>query len=300
MLGRKINGMNSINSRIACYRRPDPSTGQIHRQKPRAGHERKSIGEIEYTLDPAFFFHAEKYRGFNEDVRLAIMEASSLDQARALLDQHPLNGAQVERWRDVSARVLRCAIWFALTQHTGRALGMSPDRFDQLDVLAANREVQERLQSPTRLVIAGSRELAARTAAYALIDWFVENRELGGHGVSGTVDEVVSGNANGADAIGEEWAMGRYIPVAHFPARWELGNGAGYARNELMEKAGTHLLAFHLHQSNGTANMIDCFVLAKKPHWKFTENDVNRMREILAERTAAQTLAEASNLTPKI
>lgn len=286
---------------IACYRRPDPETGQIHRRKPKAG-DSAAVGEIEYTNDPAIFFHSEKYRGFDEPIRIKILGAQSLEAANSTLAQHPLTAEQTQRWVQVRERVLRCAVWFTATQVSSRLSDIKKESFDGLDVAAAIHVVQERLKAPTRLVIAGSRDLTARAPAYALIDWFVENRDLGasGHGVSGDVDEVISGNANGSDSIGEEWAMRAYIPVAHFPASWELGKGAGYARNEEMEKAGTHLLAFHLMNSKGTAHMIDRFVLAKKPHWKFTERDINKMREILADRAAAQATLEDPSFTPDI
>lgn len=293
--------MNVANTLYACYRRPHPDTGHLHRPAPKAGQPESPIGKIEYTREPALFFHAEKYRGAKESARIAIMEADSLSAAEAFLTANPLTAQQLARWEQVRDRALLCAAWFASTQHTGKALGFSPDRFDGLDVLGAMRHVQERLQNPTRLLIAGSREMKARLAGYALIDWFVRNRDLGalGHGVGGIVDEVVSGNANGSDSIGEEWAMQHYIPVAHFPAAWELGNHAGFLRNEEMGKVGTHLLAFHLANSKGTADMISIFVRAKKPYWKFTDADVTKMQRKLAEGHAPAT-PEDSPFSPEI
>jgi hypothetical protein len=287
--------MNSNHSQYACYRRPHPETGHLHRSKDAA---KSPIGKIEYTNDPALFFHAEKYRGSNEALRIAVMEADSLAVASDILSRNPLNALQLERWGEIRERVLLCALWFAITQRTGKALGISAERFDGLDVMAATQRVQERFQNPTRLQIAGSREMTARLAGYALIDWFVENRDLAalGHGIGEHIDEVVSGNANGADSIGEEWAMRRYIPVAHFPAAWELGNHAGFLRNEEMVKVATHLLAFHIGHSKGTANMIDLFVREKKPYWKFTEDDVAKMQR----KIATEKNPEDSSFTPEI
>jgi hypothetical protein len=273
---------------IACYRRPDPETGTIHRPARKPGQPESPIGKIEYTADPALFFHAEKYRGSNEATRIAIMEAPSYAAGEALWSA-PLTEAQRVRWVNISEAVMRCALWFALSQRPEN-VQFAREHFDGLDVAGAQRAIQQQLRSsPTRLVIAGSREMTARIAGYALIDWFVENRDLtaSGHGITDSVHEVVSGNANGADSIGEEWAMRDYKPVAHFPADWDrLGKGAGFARNEVMERVGTHLLAFHLANSKGTANMVDHFVRAKKPYWRFTEKDVNKMRQMLADRPA--------------
>jgi len=279
--------MNPPDSTLyACYRRPDPVTGEIHPPAPREPQGPSStIGLIEYTRDPALFFHAEKYRGISESARLAILGADSPSAAQGVLDAHPLEDGQRARWHRVRDRVLLCAAWIASTQHPKRALAFSRDQFDGLDVQAAMRHVQERLEKPNRLVITGSPTTMARAPGYALIDWFVQNRDLAasGHGVGGTVDEVLSGNANGGDSIGEEWAMRSYIPVSHFPARdgGLAGNGSRY---EAMGRIGTHLLAFHLGGSNGTAHMIDIFVRAKKPYWRFSDADVTAMSRKLAEQ----------------
>ncbi len=71
-------------------------------------------------------------------------------------------------------------------------------------------------------------------------------------------DAVISGQARGADSLGEEWAKLRGIKVVHYPANWdEYGKSAGYRRNEEMAKEATHLIAFHDGESRGTQHMID-------------------------------------------
>jgi len=281
--------MTDAHIQFACYRRAHPQTGHIHSSPPKAG-QQEGVGQIERTRDPSFFFHAEKYRGSRESVRIAIMDCERFADVELVLTQHPLNTQELSRWTAVRELAMRCAVWFGLTQHPASTT-LDPNRFDGLDVTAAAAAIRVRLQRPARLVIAGSRELKARLAGYALIDWFVTNRDLStlGHGLSdGIVDEVVSGNANGADAVGEEWAMKRYVPVQHFPAAWELGKHAGFQRNEEMAKVGTHLLAFHLQNSKGTAHIIDMFVRAKKPYWRFDDADVSKMQRQITEGVARE------------
>jgi len=280
----------------ACYRRPDPVTGEIHRKAPEPGDTSSTIGLIEHTRDPALFFHAEKYRGISEDVRQAIMAADSLSAAQPILSAHPLQGPQRDRWAGVRDRVLHCACWFASTQHTDCAADLSPERFDGLDAQAAAHHVRQRLTRPTRLVIAGSRTMTHRRAGYALIDWFVSNFEFAslGRDVDGAIDEVISGNANGGDSIGEEWAMRHYIPVAHFPADWaRFGKRAGYKRNQAMAERGTHLLAFHLDGSKGTGHMLDTMLRAKKNRYCFENADVEKMKTLLLSRGLKSTAPES-------
>lgn len=75
--------------------------------------------------------------------------------------------------------------------------------------------------------------------------------------------KIVSGTANGADKLGEEFAKRNNLKVAHFPAKWnEYGKKAGYMRNREMAKYAIQdgckgiLLAFWDGKSKGTESMI--------------------------------------------
>ncbi len=71
-------------------------------------------------------------------------------------------------------------------------------------------------------------------------------------------DEIVCGEANGADRLGKLWAQGRSIKVASFPADWSAhGRGAGHIRNREMAEYSDALLAFWDGESKGTENMIE-------------------------------------------
>lgn len=74
--------------------------------------------------------------------------------------------------------------------------------------------------------------------------------------------EIISGTANGADKLGEQYANDRGYRLKQFPAKWSLyGKSAGYLRNEQMAEYGEALIVFWDGQSKGTGHMID---LARK------------------------------------
>jgi len=72
------------------------------------------------------------------------------------------------------------------------------------------------------------------------------------------ITEIVSGHANGVDALGERYASEHNIPVTIFPAHWdEFGKKAGYLRNVEMGNYAEALVAVHDGTSAGTKHMID-------------------------------------------
>ena len=99
-----------------------------------------------------------------------------------------------------------------------------------------------------RVIVAGSRGFDDRPRAFRALDQV--------HGKLGRF-EIVSGGAKGADTLGEDYAVEHGLPFRRFPADWDgLGKAAGRHRNEVMAWYATHLLAFHVGDSPGTAHMI--------------------------------------------
>lgn len=75
------------------------------------------------------------------------------------------------------------------------------------------------------------------------------------------VVSIVSGMANGADALGYEWALHNKCKVYKHYAEWnKYGKRAGYIRNQEMCDNSQGLLAFHSNKINdkGTRHMIQC------------------------------------------
>ena len=70
--------------------------------------------------------------------------------------------------------------------------------------------------------------------------------------------EIISGNANGADKLGERYAIENNYKLNSFPADWnKYGKSAGYKRNVEMAEYGSALIAFWDGKSKGTGHMID-------------------------------------------
>lgn len=73
--------------------------------------------------------------------------------------------------------------------------------------------------------------------------------------------EIVSGNAFGADILGERYAKENDLKLAVFPARWDaLGRKAGSIRNSQMIEYALEetpeVIAFWDSNSHGTRGMI--------------------------------------------
>lgn len=70
--------------------------------------------------------------------------------------------------------------------------------------------------------------------------------------------EIVSGGANGADVLGEQYAREHGYKLKQFPADWShKGKAAGYIRNQEMANYADALIAFWNGVSNGTRHMIE-------------------------------------------
>lgn len=71
------------------------------------------------------------------------------------------------------------------------------------------------------------------------------------------VDEVVTGDARGADALAARWAREHACPVRVLTAAWRThGRGAGVMRNTDIVRACTHMVAFPAPDGRGTQDSI--------------------------------------------
>jgi len=71
------------------------------------------------------------------------------------------------------------------------------------------------------------------------------------------ITEVVCGMASGVDSLGERYAKEHDIPVAYYPAEWDVyGRSAGCIRNIEMAKNADALIAIIRNNSPGTTHMI--------------------------------------------
>lgn len=115
-----------------------------------------------------------------------------------------------------------------------------------------------------KIVIAGGRDFNNYSVLKSCLDSMRQEVQI---------NEIVSGNARGADELGETWAKANYIPIKLFPADWDrYGANAGFIRNAQMGEYADGLLAFWDGNSKGTAHMIKTMKFANKPYVVFNYN----------------------------
>jgi hypothetical protein len=99
-----------------------------------------------------------------------------------------------------------------------------------------------------KIIIAGGRDFNNYELLKERCDHFFQNQ---------TDIEIISGNANGADKLGEQYATEKNFPLKIFKAEWnKYGNSAGFIRNTEMSNYGEALIAFWDGKSKGTSHMI--------------------------------------------
>ena len=108
-----------------------------------------------------------------------------------------------------------------------------------------------------KVIIAGTRDFNDYAFLKKNVDYFLQGINPNNEEI-----EIVSGNARGADKLGERYAKEHNLPVKLFPANWDkYGKQAGYLRNQEMANYSDVLIAFWDEKSKGTKHMID---IAKK------------------------------------
>lgn len=108
-----------------------------------------------------------------------------------------------------------------------------------------------------KVIIAGTRDFNDYAFLKKNVDYFLQGINSNNEEI-----EIVSGNARGADKLGERYAKEHNLPVKLFPANWDkYGKRAGYLRNQEMANYSDVLIAFWDEKSKGTKHMID---IAKK------------------------------------
>jgi hypothetical protein len=99
-----------------------------------------------------------------------------------------------------------------------------------------------------RVIIAGSRGFNDYDLLKEKCDYFFQNyKDI----------EIISGTANGADKLGERYAIENGYQLKLFPADWNrYGNSAGFRRNVEMSNHADALVVFWDGKSRGTQHMI--------------------------------------------
>lgn len=110
-----------------------------------------------------------------------------------------------------------------------------------------------------KLAVIGSRSFADKERLFKVLDNSYDRIEM-----------IVSGGANGADSLAQQWAKERGFPCMVYYARWKdkEGNhdkGAGFRRNNYIIKTADKVLCFWDGISRGTAHSIETAEKMGKP-----------------------------------
>ena len=98
------------------------------------------------------------------------------------------------------------------------------------------------------IIVAGSRNFTDRDFLFKKLDLLTSKLSR---------VRIITGGAKGADRLAQDWAFSRGHTVVNYHADWDRhGKAAGPIRNEEMAQVGESLVAFHLDNSPGTADMI--------------------------------------------
>lgn len=92
------------------------------------------------------------------------------------------------------------------------------------------------------------------------------------------IEEIVTGDARGADAFAIQYAKENNIPVKSFKANWfVLGKSAGPRRNMLIAEYADCMIAFFRQETIGTKNAMNWMNKAKKKVYGiYVINDARR------------------------
>lgn len=117
-----------------------------------------------------------------------------------------------------------------------------------------------------RLLVCGGRRYSDRDHVFSSLDRAHAKRP---------VTLLIHGAGTGADALADQWARSRGVPVKAFPADWDrYGRGAGPIRNRAMLYDGQPEGVVAFPGGAGTGNMV---ALARErclPVWKPRKSDV--------------------------
>ena len=109
-----------------------------------------------------------------------------------------------------------------------------------------------------KIIIAGSRDFSNYKLLKTECNNFINQYQSATEYLPYDDIEIISGNARGADKLGEQYAKEHNHKCDVMPANWnKYGKRAGYLRNADMAKKAHALIAFWDGKSKGTKHMIE-------------------------------------------
>lgn len=201
------------------------------------------------------FYQSERFRGTDEALRKAILDANSPREARKLA--HRKSAIERPNWAMLHERVMETGLWMKLREHPQYAqhLVREPaaaesaypyrDHFWGADRqgISQNRycallgRIREKLlnRKMVRVVITGSSTFTNEFMMSSKLD--VLFRRL-------PPDLVLIGCRRGADDLAERWAIDQALPVRHIPYRGRRSSSERERHARALLGRATHLVAF--------------------------------------------------------
>ena len=111
-----------------------------------------------------------------------------------------------------------------------------------------------------RIVVAGCRNYNNYEEAKAYIDFCISRIKTDNTLI------FVSGCCEGADMLGERYALENGFKIERYPAQWlKYGKSAGPKRNKIMAEISDYVICFWDGQSHGTKSMVNIAKQLNKP-----------------------------------
>jgi hypothetical protein len=105
------------------------------------------------------------------------------------------------------------------------------------------------MENQFRVIVAGGRDFFNYQLLESKLDKILSQKEN---------VVIVSGEATGADRLGEDYARKHNLLVSYYPALWQqYGNQAGFIRNRQMAMEADACICFWDGKSTGTQHMIE-------------------------------------------
>ncbi|GAB0154576.1 DUF4326 domain-containing protein [Marinobacterium sp. BA1] len=124
----------------------------------------------------------------------------------------------------------------------------APPNMQLPGIWEAMRSRANGIPAPVRVIVAGSRTFKDYALLLAKLDHLLQRLPKAHIGII----------SDGADTLGERYAVQRGLRLRRMPAFWEsYGKAADYLRNQQMSHYATHLVAFWNGYSPDTQSMID-------------------------------------------
>lgn len=131
-----------------------------------------------------------------------------------------------------------------------------------------------------KVIIAGSRDFDDYETLCKVCDFMLSRQ---------TEVEIVSGNARGADLLGEKYAKERGYLIKQFKPDWSVGKSAGFLRNKEMADYAEAAIIFWDEKSKGAKHMID---LARKKNLKVKVHKYSTYVDTTQEQNSKQQQSE--------